>query len=115
LHTTGTVTSEHALSYVALKRDCEGCALKRRCCPNTPSRYTPRDLREDALDLVRRKMRTKAFLKSRNERKRVEMRFAHLKAHHGFERLRLRGLSRPISDIASTFAKATGSHFTRRA
>ena len=36
---------------------------------------------------------TKAFLKSRDERKRVEMRFAHLKTHHGFERLRLRGLS----------------------
>src|SRR5271166_735726 len=38
-------------------------------------------------------MRTKAFLKSRDERKRVEMRFAHLKVHHGFERMRLRGLS----------------------
>ena len=35
----------------------------------------------------------KAFLKSRDERKRVEMRFAHLKIHHGFERMRLRGLS----------------------
>ena len=34
-----------------------------------------------------------AFLKSRNQRKRVEMRFAHLKIHHGFERMRLRGLS----------------------
>jgi hypothetical protein len=38
-------------------------------------------------------MRTKAFLKSRDQRKRVEMRFAHLKIHHGFERMRLRGLS----------------------
>lgn len=38
-------------------------------------------------------MPTKAFLKSRDERKRVEMRFAHLKTHHGFERLRLRGLT----------------------
>ncbi len=38
-------------------------------------------------------MRTKAFLKSRNQRKRVEMRFAHLKTHHRFERMRLRGLS----------------------
>jgi hypothetical protein len=37
-------------------------------------------------------MKTKAFAKSRDERKRVEMRFAHLKIHHGFERLRLRGL-----------------------
>ena len=27
-----------------------------------------------------------AFLKSRDQRKRVEMRFAHLKIHHGFER-----------------------------
>jgi hypothetical protein len=35
----------------------------------------------------------KRFLKSRDERKRVEMRFAHLKTHHGFERMRLRGLS----------------------
>ena len=35
----------------------------------------------------------KALLKSRDERKRVEMRFAHLKILHGFERMRLRGLS----------------------
>ena len=28
-----------------------------------------------------------------SQRKRVEMRFAHLKTHHGFERMRLRGLS----------------------
>jgi hypothetical protein len=35
----------------------------------------------------------KAFLNSRDECKRVEMRFAHLKVHHGFERMRLRGLS----------------------
>ena len=34
-----------------------------------------------------------AFLKSRDQRKRVDMRFAHLKIHHGFERMRLRGLS----------------------
>ena len=38
-------------------------------------------------------MKTKTFLRSRDQRKRVEMRFAHLKTHHGFERLRLRGLS----------------------
>lgn len=34
--------------------------------------------------------RPKAFARSRDERKRVEMRFVHLKTHHGFERLRLR-------------------------
>jgi hypothetical protein len=43
--------------------------------------------------VTRRLMRTKAFLVSRNQRKRVEMRFAHLKVHHRFERMRLRGLS----------------------
>lgn len=43
--------------------------------------------------MARRLMRTKVFLRSRDERKRVEMRFAHLKTHHGFERMRLRGLS----------------------
>jgi Transposase DDE domain len=52
-----------------------------------------RDVHEDARDMARRLMRTKVFLRSRDERKRVEMRFAHLKTHHGFERMRLRGLS----------------------
>ena len=33
------------------------------------------------------------FGKSRDERKKIEMRFAHLKTHHRFERMRLRGLS----------------------
>lgn len=33
------------------------------------------------------------FAKSCDERKRVEMRFAHLKTHHRFERMRLRGLT----------------------
>jgi len=54
-----------------------------------------RDINEAARDIVRRKMKTKAFLKSRNQRKRVEMRFAHLKTHYGFERMRLRSFRRP--------------------
>jgi hypothetical protein len=36
---------------------------------------------------------TEAFALSRDQRKKVEMLFAHLKRHLGFERLRLRGLS----------------------
>ena len=31
--------------------------------------------------------------RSSDERKKIEMRFAHLKTHHRFERMRLRGLS----------------------
>jgi hypothetical protein len=58
-----------------------------------PARQVPRDIHEAARDVARRKMKTKVFARSRDERKRVEMRFAHLKIHHGFERMRLRGLS----------------------
>src|SRR5947207_3023428 len=67
--------------------------MKPNSCPNMPSRRVLRDVNEDARDIARRKMKTKAFLKSRDQRKRVEMRFTHLKTHHGSERMRLRGLS----------------------
>jgi transposase len=93
LHTTGTVHDGNMLRYRASKFDCDACALKARCCPNMAARQVPRDVHEDARDRARRLMGTKRFLKSRDERKRVEMRFAHLKTHHGFERMRLRGLS----------------------
>src|SRR5271169_6698768 len=93
LHTTGTVHDGKMLRYRASKYDCDVCALKMQCCPNTPARQVPRDIQEDARDVARRKMKTKVFARSRDERKRVEMRFAHLKIHHGFERMRLRGLS----------------------
>jgi len=93
LTTSGRVNSDHAIRYFASVPRCRECLLKQRCCPNMPSRRIVRDVNETARDIARRKMKTKAFLKSRNQRKRVEMRFAHLKTHHGFERLRLRGLS----------------------
>ena len=93
LHTTGTVHEGTKLRYRASKFDCEVCALKTQCCPKAPSREVPRDVHEYARDVTRRLMRTKAYLVSRNQRKRVEMRFAHLKVHHRFERMRLRGLS----------------------
>ena len=93
LHTSGTAHEGYKLRYRASKLDCEVCALKMQCCPKGPSREVPRDIHEYARDVTRRLMRTKAFLKSRDQRKRVEMRFAHLKVHHHFERMRLRGLS----------------------
>jgi hypothetical protein len=93
LHTAGRVHEGKTLRYLASKFDCDVCALKMQCCPKSPSRQIPRDVHEYARDVTRRLMRTKAFLKSRDQRKRVEMRFAHLKSHHGFERMRLRGLS----------------------
>jgi transposase len=93
LTTTGSVGADHVLRYLALKRDCQVCFLKLRCCPQTPSRKVTRDLNEQARDHARALMATPEFAKSRDQRKKVEMRFAHLKTHHRFERLRLRGLS----------------------
>jgi transposase len=93
LRTTGNVGDDHTVRYRASKRDCARCPLKPRCCPNTPSRKVTRDLHEDARDHARALMGTPEFDKSRDERKKVEMRFAHLKTHHRFERMRLRGLS----------------------
>jgi transposase len=93
LTTTGHASTDHTIRYNALVGDCRACPLKSKCCPNMPSRRILRDVNEDARDVARRKMKTKAFLKSRDQRKRVEMRFAHLKTHHRFERMRLRGLS----------------------
>ena len=68
-------------------------SLKPKCCPNTPSRKVTRDVNEDARDHARALVGTPQFDKSRDERKKVEMRFAYLKTHHRFERMRLRGLS----------------------
>ena len=56
-------------------------------------RKVPRSIHEKARDYARSLVGTVDFLRSWDERKKVEMRFAHLKTHHGFERMRLRGLS----------------------
>jgi transposase len=93
LKTTGNVGDDHMLRYLASKRDCDPCRLKPQCCPKMLFRKVTRDVNEDARDLARALMGTPEFDKSRDERKKVEMRFAHLKTHHRFERMRLRGLS----------------------
>jgi transposase len=93
LRTSGTVHDGRTLLYRASKSDCDVCPIRAKCCTTANARKIPRDLHEDARDIARRTMKTKAFAKSRDERKRVEMRFAHLKTQHGFERMRLRGLS----------------------
>jgi transposase len=93
LKTTGRILSGYVLRYTASTFDCGPCPIKSKCCPNTPQRIVPRDVNEDARDHARTLMGTPEFDKSRDERKKIEMRFAHLKTHHRFERMRLRGLS----------------------
>jgi transposase len=93
LTTTGHVSTDHMVRYLASIRDCKVCPLKAKCCPNVAYRRITRDVNEDARDIARALMDTPEYEKSRDERKKVEMKFAHIKSHHGFERLRLRGLS----------------------
>lgn len=79
--------------YRASKLDCDVCPFKAKCCPKEPARKIPARSSRGRPRRGASEDDAKAFLKSRDQRKRVEMRFAHLKTHHGFERMRLRGLS----------------------
>jgi hypothetical protein len=80
--TSGRVYRDRIIRYYASVPRCRECKLKPQCCLNMPAGRIAR--REDARDIARRKMKTKASLKSRDQTKRTEMRFAHLKTHHGF-------------------------------
>jgi transposase len=77
--------------YRATKADCDACALKSQCCPNTPARKVTRSIYEAARDFARGIAKTDAYVTSRRERKKVEMLFAHLKRILKLNRLRLRG------------------------
>jgi transposase len=88
----GTIVNDGAtLLYRASKYDCDMCALKSRCCPNTPARKIPRSIHEGARDMARDIAKTDAYRTSRRQRKKVEMLFAHLKRILRLDRLRLRG------------------------
>ena len=78
--------------------------MKARCCPNTPIRKIARSVHEAARDVARRISTTAQYQRSRNERKKVEVLFAHLKRILKIDRLRLRGLSGASDEF--TFAAA---------
>jgi transposase len=92
LTTSGTFVNDGiTLLYRGSTRDCAPCPLKARCCPHTPARKIPRSIYERARDVARALAGTEAFERSRHDRKRIEMRFAHLKRILRLGRLRLRG------------------------
>src|ERR1700726_680453 len=92
LSTTGKLVNDgETLLYRARTRDCRGCLLKAQCCPKAPWRKVPRSIYEEARDVARATAKTEAFERSRCDRKRVEMLFAHLKRILRLGRLRLRG------------------------
>jgi Transposase DDE domain len=91
LTTTGRINAGDAIFYRSSLLDCANCYLKPRCCPKTPQRRVPRSIHERARDVARSLVGTAGFEQSRRERKRIEMRFAHLKRILRLGRLRLRG------------------------
>src|SRR6202022_3235991 len=61
------------------------------CCPKGPFRRIPRNQHEAARDITRSFAATETFEQSRRERKKIEMRSAHLKRILRLGRLQLRG------------------------
>jgi transposase len=91
LTTTGKVMNDDQLLYRASKPNCDACSFKTRCCPKEPARKILCSIYEEARNVARAIAKTEAFERSRRERKRVEMLFAHLKRILRLGRLRLRG------------------------
>jgi transposase len=87
------LTKADTVIYRASRSDCQSCPIKARCCPNTPNRKITRSIHESARDVARRISQTLQYQRSRCERKKVEVLFAHLKRILRLDRLRLRGLS----------------------
>ena len=85
------ITKDNTIKYRASRSDCAACPFKASCCPNTPSRTVTRSVHESARDVARAIAKTPQYKQSRNDRKKVEMLFAHLKKILNFNRLRLRG------------------------
>jgi hypothetical protein len=87
------------------------CSLKPKCTTAVARKIT-RDLDEDVRDRVRALANTEAFQQSRRERKKIEMRFAHMKRILRLDRLRLRGLSGARDEVLLT---ATAQNLRRLA
>ena len=85
------ITKDGTLIYRASRADCRACSLKLQCCPKEPARKVKRSIYEGARDMARDIAKTAAYSISYNQRKKVEMLFAHLKCILKLDRLRLRG------------------------
>jgi Transposase DDE domain len=101
LTSTGNIDQGHIVYYRASRNDCSICSLKPKCTTAVVRKIT-RDLNEDVRDRVRALANTEAFQQSRRERKKVEMRFAHMKRILRLDRLRLRGLSGARDEVLLT-------------
>src|SRR5271156_4802559 len=98
---SGLIDQGRLLPYRASRSDCSRCDLKARSTTGT-SRKVTRDIDEDVRDHVRALANTEAFQQSRRERKKIEMRFAHINRILRLGRLRLRGLSGVKDEVLLT-------------
>jgi len=87
------ITKADTIIYRSSQLDCAACPQKQRCCPNTESRKITRSIHENARDVARQIYLTPEYQRSRAERKKIEMLFAHLKRILKLDKLRLRGPS----------------------
>jgi transposase len=111
LTSTGNIDQGHTVYYRASKNDCSRCLLKPKCTTAVARKVT-RDLNEELRDQVRALANTEAFQQSHRERKKVEMRFAHMKRILRLDRFRLRGLSGIKDEVLLT---ATAQNLRRLA
>lgn len=101
------VTKANTIIFRSRQTDCVACPMKAKCCPNTAFRKIARSVHEDARDVARRIAATPAYVRSRHERKKVEMLFAHLKRILKLDRLRLRGMSSATDEYTPAAAVQT--------
>jgi len=87
------VTKADTIIYRSSQLDCAACPRKERCCPNTEFRKITRSVHENAREVARQIYLTPEYQRSRAERKKIEMLFAHLKRILKLDKLRLRGPS----------------------
>jgi hypothetical protein len=112
LTTRGMVVNDDLVLYRASKFDCTPCPLKSRCCPKEPVRKIPRSIFERSRDVARSLVGTELYERSRRERKKIEMLFAHLKRIIGLRQLRLRG---PTGAKDEFLLAATAQNFRKLA
>lgn len=87
------ITKANTILYRSREANCKFCPLKQRCCPNTSHRKIARSIHEKSREVARAICKSDEYLNtSCNERKKVEVQFAHMKSHLRFDRLRLRGI-----------------------
>jgi transposase len=101
LTSTGNIDQGRIIHYRANKNDCSTCALKPKCTTAVVRKVT-RDLDEEVREHIRALANTEAFEQSRRERKKIEIRFAHMKRILKLDRLRLRGLSGAKDEVLLT-------------